>query len=122
MSFFLGVFVILYAQCFKLLYYGRFRYKTNWFLLTYINIFFLLATLYIVSEAIANQLAFIDNRNYPGGPIFYANQQFSIPVNVMANATHILGTWAADALIVSLDVMNYRPDVFILFYSYGAQS
>lgn len=103
-----GLFVGLYVQTFRHLYLSlrsshdsspSYR-KLRIFLLTYITIFFILGTLYIISDARVNQFIFIDDRNYPGGPIAFTTEQYSIPLNVLTNVSHILGTWFADALIV----------------------
>lgn len=47
------------------------------------------------------QLAFIDNRNFPGGPNAYENVMFAIPVDSMGNVSAALQNWLCDALLVS---------------------
>ena len=48
------------------------------------------------------QLAFIEDRNFPGGPNAFANEMFAIPVDALANVCFVLSQWLCDALIVSV--------------------
>lgn len=69
--------------------------------LVYTSCLFVLGTLFVVSSSRVAQLTFIDDRDYPGGPGVWAEEQFSIPINLLGNVCAILGTWFADALLVS---------------------
>ena len=51
------------------------------------------------------QLAFIDNRNFPGGPSAFENDEFSIPVDELGNVAFVLNNWLCDAVIVSTSVI-----------------
>ncbi|KAF9475286.1 hypothetical protein BDN70DRAFT_936015 [Pholiota conissans] len=57
-------------------------------------------TLFYASNAQFTQLAFVDNRNIPGGPNTYEEVMFSIPIDELGNVCAIMTTWLADALIV----------------------
>ena len=68
--------------------------------LVYITVQFILATLFQASSARFTQLAFINNRDYPGGPGAYELSFFYIPVDMLGNAAYVLSNWLADALLV----------------------
>lgn len=98
-----GIDVALYFMCFNLLFQQirtRKNYKQPLFLLVYITISFILGTLFIASLADFTQLAFIQDRNYPGGPSAFENEMFSIPIDNLGNVTGILIMLLTDALVV----------------------
>lgn len=55
----------------------------------------------MVSLAAFTQMAFIDNRNYPGGPDAFENDMFSIPIDNAGNVAFVLSNWLSDAVVVS---------------------
>lgn len=75
--------------------------KRTWALISYITIIFILGTLYYASNSQFTQLAFIDNRDIPGGPGVYETLFFSIPIDELANVCAIMSTWLCDASLVS---------------------
>ena len=75
--------------------------KSTYVFLVYTTCLFILGTLFVVSSSRVAQLTFIDDRAYPGGPGVWAEEQFSIPINLLGNVCAILGTWFADGLLVS---------------------
>lgn len=44
--------------------------------------------------------AFIDQREYPGGPSAYEDDMFSIPVDMLANVTLVICNWLCDIINV----------------------
>jgi len=100
-----GVELTLFAMSFYHLLKRQFsrstsRKKVDLFFLAYITIMFILSTLFYASNAQFTQLAFIDNRNFPGGPNTYEQVMFSIPVDELGNVCAIMTTWLCDALLV----------------------
>jgi hypothetical protein len=97
-----GVDLTLFAICFHLLVIqiNRTNYRKLGILLLYISLAFILVTLFMGSLAQYTQLAFIENRNYPGGPSAYEEDMFSIPIDEMGNVSFVVGNWLADAVIV----------------------
>ncbi|KAG2159086.1 uncharacterized protein EDB93DRAFT_1117966 [Suillus bovinus] len=98
-----GIDVALYFMCFHLLFkqiITRTNYKQPLFLLIYITVSFILGTLFIASLADFTQLAFIEDRNYPGGPSAFENHMFSMPIDNLGNVTGILIMLLTDALVV----------------------
>ena len=70
---------------------------------------FILSTLFYASNVQYTQLAFIDNRNIPGGPTAYELSMFSIPIDELGNVCAVMTTWLCDALIVS------KSSTFIMY-------
>jgi len=99
-----GVEFTLFVMSFYLLLqqwrFGKTSKKINVFLLTYITVMFILSTLFYAANAQFTQLAFIDNRDFPGGPNQFEQVMFSIPIDELGNVCAILTTWLADAMIV----------------------
>ncbi|KAF8553512.1 hypothetical protein OG21DRAFT_1463955 [Imleria badia] len=97
-----GVTVSLYFLSFYLLVRekNRVEFKQRLPLLIYITASFLLGTLFMIALAAFTQMAFIDDRNYPGGPNAFENNMFSIPVDNSGNAAFVLSNWLSDALLV----------------------
>ncbi|KAF8553519.1 hypothetical protein OG21DRAFT_1441755 [Imleria badia] len=97
-----GITVSLYFLSFHLLVRdkNRVELKQRLPLLIYITVSFVLGTLFMIALATFTQMAFIDDRNYPGGPNAFENNMFSIPVDDAGNAAFVLSNWLSDALVV----------------------
>ncbi|KAJ6631197.1 hypothetical protein B0H10DRAFT_1773766 [Mycena sp. CBHHK59/15] len=97
-----GVVLTLFSMCFYLLVKQttKLNLKRNIFFLLYISIEFTLGSLFMGSLAKYVQLAFIENREYPGGPGAYEEAMFSIPVDEIGNVAFVLTNWLSDALVV----------------------
>lgn len=98
-----GVTVSLYFLSFYLRVrdQNRVEFRKRLPLLAYITISFLLGTIFMIALAAFTQMAFIDDRNYPGGPNAYENNMFSIPIDNTGNVVFVLSNWLSDALVVS---------------------
>ena len=49
-----------------------------------------------------NQDAFVNNRNYPGGPGQFEIEQYDLTYNAVCTVVYIVGTWFTDGLLVRL--------------------
>jgi hypothetical protein len=74
----------------------------------YVVIVFIISTLFVVANSIMTQLAFIDNRNYPGGPSVWEDVMSSIPIDVVSNVTLVLANWFSDGMVVWRTIVIYR--------------
>lgn len=54
------------------------------------------------------QLAFINDRNFPGGPSAWEVEMFSISVDEISNVSFVLADWCSTALMVWRCVIIYR--------------
>ncbi|KAI0362149.1 hypothetical protein OH77DRAFT_23803 [Trametes cingulata] len=59
-----------------------------------------LASVNICCSIRFNELAWIDERNYPGGPLAFIVQQSSRPVNTVSIATSVVSLFLADGFLV----------------------
>ncbi|KAG2341050.1 hypothetical protein BDR05DRAFT_914832 [Suillus weaverae] len=105
-----GVDVALYFMCFHLLLrqMNRTNYKKHLPLLMYITTTFILSTLFMAALANFTQLAFIQYRDYPGGPNAFENNMFGIPVDNLGNVCGFLTMILSDGLVVWRCMVIYR--------------
>ncbi|KAG6848397.1 hypothetical protein H0H93_000549 [Arthromyces matolae] len=98
-----GAELVIFIMCFSLLVQQttRFNMKKQVPLIVYIWVLFLCSTVFIAANSNMARLAFIDNRNFPGGPSAYEQVMFSIPVDNMGNVVFVIANWLADGLMVS---------------------
>ncbi len=66
----------------------------------------MLSTIFLAVQARTVQLAYIDNRNFPGGPWAWFLSTQELAVNVIFYATFFLSTFLADALVVSVYILT----------------
>ncbi|KZT08019.1 uncharacterized protein LAESUDRAFT_698085 [Laetiporus sulphureus 93-53] len=97
-----GVELTLFAICFALLVkqVNRLDYERPVAFLTFITVIFILGTFFMGANDKFTQLAFVENRNYPGGPSKYENDMFWIPVDELGNVSFVIGNWLMDGLLV----------------------
>lgn len=69
-------------------------------LILYVGVVFLLCTLFVTSNTAFTQMAFINDRNFPGGPAAYEADEFSIPVDNISNVAYVIANWCTDAVLV----------------------
>ena len=76
--------------------------KANVKWLVFISFLFVSGTLNLVFNANFNELAWIDYRNYPGGPLAYIEDQEAIPINTAGNTFGIV-TYTLTQLVLVRD-------------------
>ncbi|KAG2141384.1 uncharacterized protein EDB93DRAFT_631916 [Suillus bovinus] len=107
-----GVVLALFWLCLQSL-WRRIRvkdadYNRNCFFLVYVCVMFTLGSLFMGSNSQFTQLAFINDRNFPGGPSAWEVEMFSISVDEIANVSFVLADWCATALMVWRCMIIYR--------------
>ncbi|KZP26917.1 hypothetical protein FIBSPDRAFT_818838 [Athelia psychrophila] len=96
-----GMLLLLFVQCCHvLLRRDRFRESPRWGLLAYTTAIFTLATIALGSSLKWNELVFIDQRNYPGGPSTFSSAYWNYWVTMMSSSCFIVLNWFADALLI----------------------
>ncbi|KZV71936.1 hypothetical protein PENSPDRAFT_378087 [Peniophora sp. CONT] len=96
-----GALFMLYCICMHLLWDRRHRKAPgNTFYMIYATFILIFNTLNLAGATSFAQLAFIDNRNYPGGPAQYENDFYFVTLNTMCNVAYMLGNWLADGLML----------------------
>ncbi|KIJ64851.1 hypothetical protein HYDPIDRAFT_132008 [Hydnomerulius pinastri MD-312] len=107
-----GIVLALFWLCFRALWYRTkikdASYRRNMFFLVYVFVMFVFGSLFIGSNSQFTQLAFINDRNFSGGPSAYEEQMFSIGVDEIGNVSFTLANWLADSLLVWRCVIIYR--------------
>lgn len=76
------------------------KYERNWFMAGYTFVLFVLGTYWIASNTRLTQLALVDNRNYPTGPIGYIVSISGEAFVVAGNACDTIANWLVDGLLV----------------------
>lgn len=95
-----GIHFTIFVQTAYLLTRDLHKKRSNQFFLAYITVMFILGTLFVSSSSRVAQMTFVDDRDYPGGPVAWAAAAFSIPANLLGNVTFTLANWLADALMI----------------------
>jgi len=105
-----GALLVLFIQCTALLLKQtkRSTYRTKVPFLIIVFLIFFFATLFNGAIMKFTQLAFIENRNFPGGPNAYENAEFAIPVDSMGNVAFTLSQWLCDGLIIWRYMMIFK--------------
>ncbi|KAH7918947.1 hypothetical protein BV22DRAFT_1100026 [Leucogyrophana mollusca] len=107
-----GIVLALFWLCFRTL-WKRIKvkdanYRRNVFFLVYASVMFILGSLFMGSNCDFTQLAYINQRNFPGGPAAFEEQMFSIGADEIANVSFVLANWLADSLMVWRCILIYR--------------
>lgn len=83
------------------LHYTLSNNRKIWWQFALVVSLFALGTINIICNLNFNQKAWIDNRNYPGGPLGYLQEQQAIAVDTVGNAAGCITTFLADGFLVS---------------------
>lgn len=75
--------------------------RVSWTMIAYITLNFILGSIGNAANIKFNEMVFIDDRDFPGGPNAFFTQQNSVTINVLAYAVYIVNTWTQDGLLVS---------------------
>lgn len=97
-----GVHMVIFCMC--AYYLIKENKRGNWRWLAFIFTLFSLGTLNICFNLHFNQMAWIDKRNYPGGPLMFLLEQQNVPINIAGNAISAIIPFLADGLLVSRKV------------------
>ena len=97
-----GAVAVLCVQCFFMLVRGfkKTKLARDGPLIVFVFLMFALNTAYIGTTIQFTQQAFVDYRNFDGGPSAYEVVFFSIPIDAAANDTLVVTTMLADMLLV----------------------
>ena len=91
----------MYVSCASYLWRERKQRKNSMYMLAYITLGLAVQTTFCAAHVRTVELAFVDNRDYPGGPWQYFLSTQSQPIGVMWYATFVLTTLLSDFLVVS---------------------
>jgi len=94
-----GMNVILAFMCLRALWLRRSDKRKRYFF-AYVSFMWLFGTIFFISCCIFTDQAFVDDRNFPGGPNSYEEDMFSVPADEIGNVAFVLANWLADGLMV----------------------
>lgn len=115
-----GVHATLYFICLSLFWSSRKRDpRTSWIFGVYITINFVLGSIGNAANIVENQYDFIDNRDFPGGPLAYALTTFAIPINVVGFFAYVINTWLQDGLLLYRFFVIFDHNYFIVLIPAG---
>ncbi|EMD39212.1 hypothetical protein CERSUDRAFT_152269 [Gelatoporia subvermispora B] len=96
-----GMHIIVFFTCSYYILQGKQeRGLKNLGWLFYISALFAMGTINLATNIRFNQRAWIDERNYPGGPSAFIMQRISSPVDTLGTSAGIVGDFLADSLLV----------------------
>ncbi|EIN10129.1 hypothetical protein PUNSTDRAFT_43150 [Punctularia strigosozonata HHB-11173 SS5] len=98
-----GLNLALFVQCVPLLWAQRKRDpKYSYAALLFVGLIFSFSTIANGIAMFMNQLAFVDDRNYPGGPAVFASEQVPITqnLNLVATACYFFNQWLQDGFLL----------------------
>jgi len=93
-----GLLVAAVSQCFRSIMKDRTRASFTW--LPLVATLFILGTVNIACNINYTQLAWINDRDYPGGPVMFIVEQQTMPVNMTALATSIVALFLSDSFLI----------------------
>ncbi|KAF8890140.1 hypothetical protein BD779DRAFT_1622693 [Infundibulicybe gibba] len=91
---------VLYFICTRYLWTQRKARRMNLFMLAYITLLFLISTIVQVTQAYRTQLAFIENRNSPGGPWGYYDASLGGTSNIVGQAASVALLFLSELFMV----------------------
>ena len=99
----LGMLIVLFFKCVAALFSPDHRRseRIEWGLVSYTLVTFSLATASTAMNLHIQSIAFIDNRDFPGGPTEYTSWIYFNAINIAPNTGFCLSNWLADGLLVS---------------------
>lgn len=99
---FYGMQFTLFFICLDMLFrsFSRSSSKQHLVTIAFLVLVFVMSTLFMFSSVASTERAFIDDRNYPGGPDAYEEQMSEISLSESGNAALMIGQWVMDLLLV----------------------
>ncbi|KAF8959147.1 hypothetical protein BDZ97DRAFT_1667601 [Flammula alnicola] len=97
-----GVIITLSIQCFAYLYrsMNANNKREKWFWIGVVFLLLVCATVFSVGGEKINEYAFIDYRNFPGGPSAFEVAFFDLPVNAAADVFWVIALWTCDGILL----------------------
>lgn len=71
-----------------------------WGWIAYITTLFILGSIGNGANMFLQQDAFVNHRNYPGGPGEFEIEQYALTYNAVCTVVYFIGAWFADGLLV----------------------
>ncbi|KAH7924330.1 hypothetical protein BV22DRAFT_1129896 [Leucogyrophana mollusca] len=112
-----GASLVLFLQCMYAFYNrGDMARERRWLFMLYISLMFSFGTAYIGINSTLWRNMFVDDRNYPGGPMGYSLGIYNQPPSVAANAFFVLANWFADGLLLYRCLVVYSERHWVVLF------
>ncbi|TFY68022.1 hypothetical protein EVJ58_g1261 [Rhodofomes roseus] len=97
-----GVELTLFAMCAITLLQNldRSNLRRQLYLLTFITVIFGLGTVFMITDSLLTQQAFIEYRNFPGGPGAFLSAMFSDTVGLVNSVSWVVSNWLLDLFLI----------------------
>jgi len=92
------------------------RAKVPWSLVAYVFAMWTLATVGLAGTAKFNQMVFVDDRDFPGGPNAFTGAFYSTWVNMLSFAAYIVMNWMASALVLWRFTMFWGNNLWLSLF------
>lgn len=114
----LGTVILLFFQCMSALLdpSNRTRGGTKWGLVAHTAAMFSFVTIYTAMSLDLQSISYIDNREFPAGPLVYQLSISTQAISIVPNVMFPLNQWLADGLLVS-SALNSVAQVSEVDYS-----
>ncbi|KAF7794743.1 hypothetical protein EIP86_005881 [Pleurotus ostreatoroseus] len=119
-----GAVATLSIQCFTKLIQSFKRLKASRAgpLLAYVVLIFILSTMCTGASMLLAQRAFVDDRDFPGGPLAYEIAEYSLPIVAMANDALLTSAFLSDGLLLWRCTVVFKNSAFPPWASYMVAS
>jgi len=84
--------------------------------IAYITALLSVTTVNVATGMKWNQMIWIDNRNYPGGPLAFVNMEFSNWVNVLSSASYTVNNFLADGLVLYRCLVIWHDNYLVVAF------
>jgi len=95
-----GIYCVLYFMCLYYFMHGKTWRKAPWGLIAYVTSLMTCATVFVGANTKWAEEMFIDDRNYPGGPIGFYLLDYTTQMIVLGNVAYLLLNFLSDACIL----------------------
>ncbi|PCH39110.1 hypothetical protein WOLCODRAFT_167811 [Wolfiporia cocos MD-104 SS10] len=108
-----GVHIVIFFTCVYYLIKERGKHFWQWLVIVFT--LFSMATINICINIRFGQLAWIDDRNYPGGPLAYLLDNQSDSINTAGNATSFVALICADGILIFRVLVLWQSWYIVVF-------
>ncbi|KAL7283431.1 hypothetical protein ACG7TL_002861 [Trametes sanguinea] len=88
--------------------------RRHWLASLFVLVLFSMGTVNIVCNINFNELAWIDDRNYPGGPLAFMQEQQALPVDTVGNSAAIIASSLADGFLLFRCYLVWTDRLWVL--------
>jgi len=94
-----GMHVCVFAIAMYLMTHPKSKKRSSKLSIAFICTLFILGTIQLGTNSKYYEMMWIDDRNFPGGPIAFFTTQFSVPINTVGGAAFLLADFLADSAL-----------------------